>query len=284
MQRLATLEKLLPHVISRLGACDLDYWEKWTSIHNSYDSSNRHSAAGVLLLLRERDCCYSNGRNVKETVVLFIKRSTRVSQSGDLGFPGGLLNPKIDTILRLFIVFGGLPIFKGKARELAKIKGKKTYYLISLFLANALREAWEEIRLNPFEVSYLGALPTRSLVLFKCTIFPLVGYVKGKQSFSNLSGEVEKVVEIPLLHFLDVDRYGSYIIDAPPPVMPPNTGLQSFPCFIYEEGGAEEILWGATFAILLSFLQVVFDFVPPVDGGKRRCRTLLANYLTGERD
>lgn len=253
------------------------------SIRKSHGASNRHSAAGVLLLLKERDRLPRGDLPERETVVLFIKRSTKVSQSGDLSLPGGLLNPKIDNILRFFLVSFGFSIFKGKARALAKIKGRETYYLITLFLANALREAWEEIGINPFYVSYLGALPTRSLVLFKRTIFPLVGYIRGKDGFSHLSGEVEKVVEIPLSHFLNVEHYGSYIVDAPPPVMPANAGLQCFPCFIHEEGGSEEILWGATFSILSTFLQLVFGFVPPVNGEKRRRRTLHKNYLTGER-
>jgi hypothetical protein len=56
-----------------------------------------------------------------------------------------------------------------------------------------------------------------------------------------------------------------------------------FPCLIHQDyDGKEEILWGATFGIIMSFLKIMFDFEPPLTYTNRIIKgTLYPDYLTG---
>ena len=82
----------------------------------------------------------------------------------------------------------------------------ETISLIRLFLSTALREAWEEVGLNPFNTMFLGALPSYSLTILARTIFPVVCLTPKSFTF-KLSSEVEKVLEIPLSYFFNGDNY-----------------------------------------------------------------------------
>ena len=42
-----------------------------------------------------------------------------------------------------------------------------------------------------------------------------------------------------------------------------NRGVQDMPCFLYRRHARTEILWGATYRIVLQFLELVFGFEPP---------------------
>ena len=51
---------------------------------------------------------------------------------------------------------GMIPTVRGHNLNSNQFKDKETASLIRLFLITALREAWEEIGLNPFNVIFLG--------------------------------------------------------------------------------------------------------------------------------
>jgi len=91
----------------------------------------------------------------------------------------------------------------------ARRRGNAAFNDITLFLANAVRESWEEIRLSPFNIRFLGPLPSYSLHLFTRTIFPVVCLVEKKWKF-HPNREVEKMVEIPLQSFYNEDNYGFF--------------------------------------------------------------------------
>lgn len=99
----------------------------------------------------------------------------------------------------------------------------------------------------------------------------------------KLNWEVEKVVEIPLSSFFRNDNYGLFTLDHTH--IAKNSMLEQmiFPCFIHRDmDGREEILWGATFNIILSFLRIVFDYVlPEISDIQRRSRSIKPDYLTG---
>jgi hypothetical protein len=157
---------------------------------------------------------------------------------------------------------------------------KKT---ISLFLANALRESWEELHLNPLHVSLLGSLPTYSLHLFRRTIFPLVAITRSDWT-PIPNPEVDKIIEIPLTSFFRKDSYGRYMIEASETLPTTDQGPWEFPCLIHEDDDGEEILWGATFYIIMNFLGIVFDFqLPDLHARRIRNKTLNLDYLSGNR-
>jgi hypothetical protein len=147
-----------------------------------------------------------------------------------------------------------------------------------LLLATGLRESMEEMRLNPIGVTFLGPLPKQELVLFKRHIYPMVGWVDGWQRFKP-NWEVARIVYMPLRHLLDPSRYRRYhlVIDSRRADSPRDMPT-FFPAFHhFGRNGASEILWGATYRIVSSFLRRVFDFEPPsmmtlplVEGARRQ--------------
>jgi len=274
-------DAFLARATERLGTYPSDFSSTIAQIKSPGEGIAPRQAAGVLLPLRFRQSA-SGDRSGIQFVFQLIKRSSRVSQPGDLSCPGGMIHPFIDRLLRPLLMHGPFPIIRGPARLFALQREPALRRIMILFLVNALRESWEEIGLSPFHVRFLGPLPTHSLKSFRRTIFPLVGFVK-KPGAPNPNREVEKIVEIPLVSFYDQRSIGAYIIYAPDPTDP--TVLQSLqhPCLIHlDSNGGEEILWGATFHICIQFLEIVMDYrLPDWEKGRVVHRTLHPDYLTG---
>ena len=271
---------VIERIIERLGGVPIDYEERVEFIRSRNGSADRWLAAGVILLLH-----YHEGDGRESGFVLqLIKRSSMVPQPGDISCPGGMLHPVADRMLRHLISSGLTPIMQGKARSLASARGVKTLEHISLFLTNALREAWEEIHVNPLNIRFLGALPSRELYVFSRIIFPVVGLVRRSWTFQP-NREVERVIEIPLKALFDRDRYGTLTveIESSLPFRHEIEPVRNFPCFFYTPpGGREEILWGATMSIVMNFLEIVFGFILPEKNSNRVVRkSLRPDYATG---
>ncbi|MDI6777118.1 MAG: CoA pyrophosphatase [Syntrophales bacterium] len=255
-------DEFLELIVEKLGSTPLDFSERMQFIKKSWQTNEVHQAAGVLLPLRFRENP-SDGPEGREFTFQLIKRSPTVAQPGDLSCPGGLLHRFLDPILRPFVTSGLVPILQGNALKYARKRDAETFRVMTLFLTNASRESWEEIRLSPWNVLFLGPLPTYSLTLYRRTIFPLVGFVKNSWPI-RLNPEVDRVVEIPLNAFFKEGNYGLfYPLGASDQAEPDQQGSY-YPCFIYrDDEGGEEILWGATFKIIISFLQIVLDYKLP---------------------
>jgi hypothetical protein len=217
-----------------------------------------------------------------EPCLILNKRSRRVKQPGDLCCPGGSISPRLDGLLaRLLglplLPLGNWPAWRGWRRS-APADARR----LALLLATSLRESFEEMRLNPLGVRFLGPLPAQRLVLFHRTIFPMAGWVAGDQRFVP-NWEVEKIVSIPLRCLLDPAHYVRYRLHISAAVATRFKGrTEDFPCFVFEAGDGRELLWGATFRMVMVFLELVFGFQPPdparlpvVAGRIRR------DYLTG---
>lgn len=132
---------------------------------------------------------------------------------------------------------------------------------LALLLATALREGWEEMRLNPLKVDFLGPLPVQKLMMFDRQIYPLVGWVAANQRLVP-NREVERIVHIPLRRLFDCQHYARYRLRF-------ITGQgeirrkEDYPCFIHHGRKGDEILWGATFRLTMDFLNLVFCFELP---------------------
>jgi 8-oxo-dGTP pyrophosphatase MutT (NUDIX family) len=238
----------------------------------------------VLLLLYFRQDNASAMIGQGEYCFQLIKRSARVSQPGDLSCPGGMLAPRLDVLLKLLIVSGIIPVLGGAAKQYARQRPSAAFDALTLFLAGAVREAWEEIRLNPFNIQFLGPLPCHSLILFRRTIFPLVGLVKDMPCYRP-NHEVERIVEIPLGAFFQQENYARLQIKALDSIRRGDQTSWEFPCFIKrEEDNGQDVLWGATFYIIIRFLEILFDFkLPDVSSHPVITRTLGQAYITGTR-
>jgi 8-oxo-dGTP pyrophosphatase MutT (NUDIX family) len=269
LEHLFQSRNLIPLAVEKLGRLPIDFSEKIASIRENRLSEDAVSAAGVLLLLDLRT----------EPAFVLVKRSSQVAQPGDLSCPGGMLNTMLDPLLRLPTVSRLNPIITGKARSYLFKRDADSIRAITLFFATALRETWEEINLSPCKISFLGTLPTYSLRLFKRTIFPLVGFVKKEWTFRPNS-EVERIVEIPLKTFFRGDHYHLIRLQAADDFLFAKKMDGEFPCLVYRDGqGHEDILWGATFNIIMNFLHVVFDFTPQSpDSSKIIYKPMYHNY------
>ncbi|MDD5475619.1 MAG: CoA pyrophosphatase [Syntrophales bacterium] len=280
-QLLNDKELVLKLIRERLGATPVNYARQMAAIrsHNRDGKTLPWKPAGVILPLCFKETDEGFTPQPGGFVFQFIRRSSSVSQGGDISGPGGMLSPRLDRLLRLPLMMGITPILRGLPKTLAKKRGKEEFAAIGLFLANALREAWEEIRLNPCNVEFLGPLPFRNLVLFTRTIFPLVGHVKKDYTFRP-NHEVERVVEIPLAAFFREEFHGTCRINDS---ANGSASIFETPCIIWKgKDGLEDVLWGATLYIVINFLEIVFDFRFREMCGKRLItRTLDQDYLKG---
>ena len=194
-------DTFLRFVKDKLATVPVDYKEKNLQIEKSSQNGSRNLKAGVVLLLH-----FKTIQGKSEYVFQLIKRSEKVSQSGDISCPGGMLQPRLDYILSCFLKTGILPAMRSLTANHIQQEDKETIFLIRLFLSTALREAWEEVGLNPFNTMFLGALPSYSLTILARTIFPVVCLTPKSFTF-KLSSEVEKVLELPLSFFFNGDNY-----------------------------------------------------------------------------
>ncbi len=271
---------VIDRIVERLGRHPIDYEERLAFIRGKKGTPDHWLSAGVIVLLHYRE----GAAREAGFVLQLIKRSSEVPQPGDLSCPGGMLHHRTDRLLSHVIASGLTPILQGRALSLTRSRGASAYGHISLFLANALREAWEEVRLNPFNVQFLGPLPSRELYVFSRIIFPVVGLVKQDWKFQP-NWEVERIVEIPLKALFEQQNYGTLTveIESTVPFSHQVERERDFPCFLYTPpDGNEEILWGATMFIVMNFLEIVFGFrIPDAVSTRVVRKSLQPDYATG---
>lgn len=256
-------------VMDKLAEVPVDYTEKNRQIDLSRQEGSKHLKAAVVLLLNFKKF---NDRN--EYVFQLIKRSQKISQGGDISCPGGMLQPGRDNLMSSILKTGLVPTLRGSMARRVQNVDSETASLIRLFLTNALREAWEEIGLNPLNTKYLGALPSYTLSMFARTIFPVVCITRRPFTY-KISSEVEKILEIPLSFFFHSENYAMLDVKTSLGENPEPFQYQT-PCLIIPDGkGNEDILWGATFNIIHNFLRIVSDGSLPSDYSSRTLSKVL---------
>ncbi len=199
---------------------------------------------------------------IPEICITLNKRSKEIKQAGDLCCPGGAIE-KLDHFLARLLAFRGSSLSRWPYWRELKTRQPENADFLSLLYAAGLREAWEEMGLNPFSLTFLGPLPTQCLILFRRSIHPMVAWVSYQKRF-HLSREVERIVQFPLRALLNPFNYALYRRYVPPHLEWRFKGTTvDFPCFIYKIGGRAELLWGATFRIVTLFLEMLFGFQVP---------------------
>jgi 8-oxo-dGTP pyrophosphatase MutT (NUDIX family) len=214
-----------------------------------------------------------------EPCLILNKRSRKVLQPGDLCCPGGGVEG-LDKLLSLSLRWPRSPLRKWPSWNKWKSMDRKKAQGLSLLLAAALREGWEEMRLNPLQVSFMGPLPVQKLMMFDRKIYPLVGWVPAHQDLIP-NWEVDRIVYIPLYRLFDTQNYGRYRL-----TFEARDGKkqreEDFPCFVHKEKNGDEILWGATFRIIMDFLKMVFGFeLPDLSTSKVIPKRLGKTYYKG---
>ena len=112
--------------------------------------------------------------------------------------------------------------------------------------ATALREAWEEIGVEPSVISIIGVLDEVWIPVSNFELRPFVGTATGRPSFTPHTDEVTEIVELPVRYLLADDAVSEELIEGP--------GWQ-LRAAVYRYAGHR--IWGATARTLAMFAAVL---------------------------
>ena len=228
------------------------------------------------------------GMNCKEKdfsnapCLILNKRSLKVKQPGDLCCPGGSISSRVDAFLSKILYLPCSPLTRVPYWQLWHKQRRQEAQNLALLFATCLREGFEEMRLNPLGVKFLGPLPQQQLIMFHRVIYPMVCWINRQKQFSP-NWEVERVVYIPLQNLLNPSHYARYRLQIETSREDGNNpDVKDYPCFIQKQKDNSDVLWGATFRITMAFLEIVFGFRPPdMESLPIVSGSLDKNYLTG---
>lgn len=119
----------------------------------------------------------------------------------------------------------------------------------------ALREAREEIGLDPAAVEVLGLLDDVSTATTGFVITPVIGLCSTAPALRADGREIERVLEIPLRYLLDPTAFREEQWER---------DGRRHPVIFMSYG--DDVIWGATARILKEFLGVVFGTGPVAEG------------------
>jgi 8-oxo-dGTP pyrophosphatase MutT (NUDIX family) len=158
-------------------------------------------------------------------LILTRRASSLRSHRGEVSLPGGRLDPGEDAV------------------------------------AAALREAYEEISLNPAQVTMEGWIHPVFTVVSASLIMPLVATVPSRPHVVASPAEVERVFDVPLSDLADPEIFHEERWSFPGHPIPGSPD-SSFPVWFFEVEG--EMIWGATARMIHELLSVVL--LPPASG------------------
>lgn len=120
------------------------------------------------------------------------------------------------------------------------------------FEVTALREAQEELDVDPAQVQVLGRLTPLYIPPSNYWIHPVVGYAPARPTFRPNPHEVAEVLEVPLAMLLDpgTAREEEWFLRGTTVHVP-----------FFEIGGHK--VWGATAMVLAEFVDLIRSVVPP---------------------
>jgi 8-oxo-dGTP pyrophosphatase MutT (NUDIX family) len=158
-------------------------------------------------------------------VVLTVRSDRLSTHRGEAAFPGGRLEPDED------VVHG------------------------------ALREAHEEVALDPATVTVVAALTAMPTVASNNVMTPVVATLPGRPHLVASPAEVVRVFDVALDELVADGAFHEDLWAVPG--RPGATGVpgEEFPVWFFDVGG--EVVWGATARTLVELLCVVLDVPVP---------------------
>jgi 8-oxo-dGTP pyrophosphatase MutT (NUDIX family) len=120
--------------------------------------------------------------------------------------------------------------------------------------AAALREAYEEVGLDPTTVTTVGWLHPVLTPVSASFILPVLGTLPGRPHLVPNPGEVERIFDVSLAELADPATFHEERWRIPGRVIAGSED-DSFPIWIFEVSG--ELVWGATARMLHELLSVV---------------------------
>ena len=116
------------------------------------------------------------------------------------------------------------------------------------FAHTALREANEEVGIQPEEVEILGRLTELYIPVSNFSVYPFVGLLQKPPAFQLQPGEVEQVYAPKLSLFQAPDSRGMADVLVGNELL-----VRNVPCFTVED----RVVWGATAMIISEFLALI---------------------------
>ena len=116
-------------------------------------------------------------------------------------------------------------------------------------VAAALREAAEEVGLDPAVCEIVGELSPLRTISSGASIIPFVGVLPGRPALRPNPAEVERVFDVELSELADPDVYREEIWPIP--------GVGDRSMYLYELDG--DTVWGATARMLTELLDLVLE-------------------------
>jgi 8-oxo-dGTP pyrophosphatase MutT (NUDIX family) len=121
-------------------------------------------------------------------------------------------------------------------------------------VAAALREAFEEVGLDPALVTTVGWLHPLVTMVSSSFILPVLGTLAERPALVANPSEVERIFDVALAELADPAIFGEERWRIPGRVIEGSED-NSFPVWIFEVSG--ELIWGATARMLYELLSIV---------------------------
>ena len=116
-------------------------------------------------------------------------------------------------------------------------------------LQTALREAKEEIDLDPAVVDVIATLPSATPRRRNLQVTPFVGLLADSPALVGDPSEIGSIFTVPINYFLDIERYTYFDLSH-------QGELISFPCLHYrDEQDREYQIWGFTLRVITDMLN-----------------------------
>ncbi len=162
-------------------------------------------------------------------------------------------------VLVLFVYRSGAPalVFGKKTEDVPHHKGQFSFPggVVQSSDASvteaALREAQEEIGVDPSAVEVLGLFHDIPTTVTNFVITPVLGLARGEPTFRPDGREIERVIEIPLTHLLEPTTFREEEWE--------REGVKRPVLFV---SYGDDVVWGTTGRILREVLDAIFPDVP----------------------
>ena len=158
-------------------------------------------------------------------------------------------------VLVLFVYRSGVPalVFGKKTEDVPHHKGQFSFpggvvrSSDASVTEAALREAQEEIGLDPSAVEVLGLFHDIPTTVTNFVITPVLGLARGEPTFRPDGREIERVIEIPLAHLLEPTTFRAEEWE--------REGVKRAVLFV---SYGDDVVWGTTGRILREVLDATF--------------------------
>jgi 8-oxo-dGTP pyrophosphatase MutT (NUDIX family) len=167
-------------------------------------------------------------------------------------------------VLVLFVYRAGVPmlVFGKKSEDVPHHKGQFSFPggvarpSDGSVVASALREATEEVGLEPSQAEVLGLFDDSPTTASNFIITPVLALALGEPVFRPDGREIERVVEIPVAHLLDPASFREEWWE--------HDGHRRTVAF-FRHG--DDVVWGVTGRILRDILDALFPEARQLGGG-----------------